>query len=421
MLRNLVYVITVFLLASTLVACSKPVEGGGSSTAVVISAQTTMIQLQAVPAFVEVAGTLEGQQVVPIATKLMSEITFMGFEEGQRVTRGDILARIDDSEIVAMRNEAAAFGAEALGALAEVEAAIVQGEAAKAQAEAGLSQAVAANKDAQTDAMRFRKLVGESVVAPMQAEKYELAAEVATENVALAQAAVDAAQAGIDQAEARVPQVNAKKDQAAAKAAQAKALQDYATLIAPFDGVVTARLADPGQLSIPGQPLYQLADDSAFRVILAVAEDIVAGLSLGETVIVVVDAGGGGGDAIEGKILFIGGAADPATHTIRVEVGLDTHPGLLSGRFARVQIPSGEREVVLVVATAIVRDGDLTSVWRVSDSGLANIVPVDLGPNRNGMLEVFRGLSAGDRIVSFPPPEMFAGARVQSGNSAAGE
>ena len=87
------------------------------------------------PGYTEVTGTVTGTTAVPVATKLFSAITYMGFEEGDRVNKGDVLVRIDDSDIQAMRNEAAAYRAEAAAALAEVETVVAQGEAGKALAE----------------------------------------------------------------------------------------------------------------------------------------------------------------------------------------------------------------------------------------------------------------------------------------------
>lgn len=375
------------------------------------SVPTAAVMASTETAYAEVTGTVEGRVVVPVSTKLMSEITFMGFEEGDRVSRGDLLVRIDDSDIAAMRAEAAAYREEASAALVEVDAAIAQGEAGKAQAQAALAQAQAAYADARRDAERFRRLADEDTVPEAQAEKYELGLEVAAENVKLAESAVNQAEAGINQAEAKIPQVKAKSSQAEAKDAQAAAMQDYTTLTAPFDGVITAKMSEPGQLSIPGHPIYMVADDSAFRVVADVAENLASKLAINAPVDVIYETDGA--EAVAGgTIAVISAAANPGSHTVRIEIDLEPIEGLFTGRFVRVRVPTGERSELLIPESAIVREGELTFVWRVSRDGKLNRSPVELGEAVDGTVPVIRGLSEGDQVVTAPVEELYPGAKV---------
>jgi multidrug efflux pump subunit AcrA (membrane-fusion protein) len=404
--------ILLVLVVLTAAACSKGGHGEGEGPEVdSFNVPTAAVQASTQTGFTEVTGTVEGRVVVPVSTKLMSEITFMGFEEGDRVARGDLLARIDDSDIAAMRAEAAAYREEASAALIEVDAAIAQGEAGKAQAKAALAQAEAAHADARRDAERFRRLADEDTVPEAQAEKYELGLEVAEENVNLARSAVNQAEAGIEQARAKIPQVKAKSSQAAAKDAQAAAMQDYATLTAPFDGVITAKMSEPGQLSIPGHPIYMVADDSAFRVVADVAENLAGHLSVNSPVEVIYEEQGAELVA-GGTIAVISAAANPGSHTVRIEIDLEPIDGLFTGRFVRVRVPSGERSALLIPETAIVREGELTFVWRVSRDGKLNRTPVEIGEPADGMVAVIRGLSEGDQVVTSPTEELYPGARV---------
>jgi multidrug efflux pump subunit AcrA (membrane-fusion protein) len=143
------------------------------------------------PGYAEVTGAVVGDSAVPIATKLFSAITYMGFEEGDPMRKGDVLARIDDNDIQAMRSEAAAYRAEAAGALAEVETVVAQGRAGKAQAEAALAQAEASHSDAVKDFERAERLAAEDSIPRVQRDKAELGVEIAKQGVEQARSAVN--------------------------------------------------------------------------------------------------------------------------------------------------------------------------------------------------------------------------------------
>ena len=406
----------VIALAALATSCSNDEGQTETQAAAQFSAATQVVSSSSAPQYTELTGTLEGRLTVPVASKLMNQILYMGYEEGDRVAKGDLLARLDDSEISAMQLEAAAFRAEAEAAMGEVEAGVSQGRAAKAQAEAALAQALASRENAAADARRYSTLADAGVVAPAQAEKYQLAFEVAEEGVALAEASVEQAQGSIDQARSKAPQVLAKQDQAAARGAQAASMLQYAVLKSPIDGVVTRRLADPGQLSVPGQPLYLLADDSGFQVRINAPERIASGFALGDQIDVLLD----GADApqrLAGTISVVSAAANPATHTVLVEISLPAQAGLVTGMFARVLVPGGAEQRLLIPESALVREGDTTAVWRVSSAGMLSLAPVEATPDGGGMLQIVRGLSAGDRIVTEPQLDFYPGARIGANHS----
>ena len=216
----------------------------------------------------------------------------------------------------------------------------------------------------------------------------------------------------IAQAEAKRPQVAAKQQQAAAKEQQAASYQQYATLTAPFDGVVTRRMAEVGQMASPGYPIYMVEDDSSYRVELSVAEHLLPHLTLGETVEVIVGDEYSGLTVITGTVDVIGAAANPGTHTVKVELQLDSSEGLFSGRFVRVRIPAGEQQRLSIPGAAVFVDGEQSYVWRVSDNGVISRTAVELGPDQDGYCPVIRGLSNGDRIVAQPESGMYSGAKV---------
>lgn len=382
-----------------------------------LQASVLTLQPQKSAGYVELTGTVAGAQSVSLSTKLMSQITELSVVEGQKVTAGQLLARIDDSDIVAMRNEAAAYRAEAAAAQAEVETVVAQGRAGKAQAEAAVAQAEAALTDARHEVERVTRLVEADTLPRVQKEKAELGLKVAEENVNKAHSGVEQADAAIKQAEARRPQVAAKEQQASAKDQQAAALQGYATLKAPFDGVITHKYFEAGQLSIPGQPILTIDSQSGFKVKLGIPEELAAGLQPGAAVSVLLDKAGVESE-VPATLKVLGASADPASHLVSAELALEPAAGLLSGQFVRVRIPSGKSEKLLLPESAILREGESAFVWRLAAGELASRVPVELGESSAGQVEVLRGLSAGDRVLDSPPLGIYPGARIAAGSSA---
>lgn len=383
-----------------------------------LEVRTARVVEREAPGFVELTGSLAGGHSVSLSTKLMSQITMLDIVEGQRVKAGQVLVVIDDSDIVAMRNEAAAYRAEAAAVLSEVDAVVAQGRSAKAAAEAGVSQAEAVLAESRKDLERTERLVEEDTLPRVQADKARLAVKVAEESLNQARAGVAQAEEAVAQAEARRPQVKAREQQAEAKDQQAAALQEYAVLKAPFDGVVTHKYFEAGQLAIPGQPILTLDDVTGFKVMLAVPEDLAAGLSVGSAVEVLVDSPDGIGRSLEARLSVLGAAADPASHVVRAEATLAVTAGLLSGRFVRVRVPSGKRSQLLIPATALVREGEQCWVWRVSGAGRAARTAVDAGEESGGLVEVLRGVGEGDEVIDSPSAELYPGTVVKAEDGA---
>lgn len=381
------------------------------SSASEFTVNTALVENMETDAYIELTGTVIGQSSVPLTSKLMSEITQLTVEEGQLVTSGQVLVVLDDSDISAMRSEAAAFRAEAKAALLEVDAVKQQAEAGVSQAEAGLSQARASLEDAQRDHRRMQLLFNENVVARAQLDKAELGVEIASEAVSQAEASTAQARAAIAQAASRTPQVEAKQQQANARDMQAAALQEYAVLRAPFDGVVTAKYFQQGQLSVPGQPILLIEQSAGLRVQLDLPDNIAGSLEIGDTLELQIDTPQGP-QLRSATLVVLGASADPASRTVLAKLELADDAGLRSGQFVRVRVPGGQTSSLSVPQTALVHDGELSFVWRVSSGGLLSQAPVELGNSDAETVEVVRGLSAGDRIVVNPLPELYAGARV---------
>jgi RND family efflux transporter MFP subunit len=266
----------------------------------------------------------------------MGRVTAVNAREGDRVAAGAPLVTIDDRDLVARRE----------------------------QADAGIRSADAAHHEALLQATRLRALFADSAAPRAQ---------------------LDAAEAGL---------VRAAQGLRAATAAAAElaAITDYATVRAPFAGVVVQRLVDVGALAAPGGPLVRLDDDSRLRVVANVAPAVAAGVRRGATLDMTIE-----GVATTGMVEGVVPAAGAALSAVQVIV--DNREGrFASGSAAVVAIPGALRAARLVPAAAIVRSGDLTGVHVQGAEG-ATIRWVRLGARYGDAVEVLTGLATGDTVL----------------------
>ncbi|MEX2608570.1 MAG: efflux RND transporter periplasmic adaptor subunit, partial [Gemmatimonadota bacterium] len=186
-----------------------------------------------VSASLEASGVAEPYADATLATKLMGRIVAVSVREGERVAEGQILVRIDAADLVAKR----------------------------AQVEAGIREAEAMVADAETQVARMRALYAEEAAPRAQ---------------------LDAAETGLARARAGLAT-------ARAAAQEVDATARYATIRAPFTGVVSRRFVDPGDFAAPGAPLLTVLDTRRLRVRVSAAPDGAAGLRRGDTVHVTVE------------------------------------------------------------------------------------------------------------------------------------
>jgi RND family efflux transporter MFP subunit len=284
----------------------------------------------------EASGAAEPVQRAALATRLMARVTDVLVHEGERVASGQVLARLDASELDAKRERVAA----------------------------GLAAAEASWRDAETTARRFRALYADSAAPKAQ----------------------------LDQVEAAAVRAEAGVREARAAGAELESVGDYATLRAPFAGVVVRREIDPGAFAAPGQPLLVVEDHSRLRISVttppAAVRDLRPGSRLhGDIAGTPVDA------VVEGIVPAPGG------HLLTVNALVDNRDGrAVSGGAATLLLPAGMRAVRLVPVDAVVREGDLTGV-RVRRAGAWELRWTRLGRARDGMVEILAGLEAGDSVL----------------------
>jgi RND family efflux transporter MFP subunit len=199
--------------------------------------------------------------------------------------------------------------------------------------------------------------------------------------------------------------------QAKAALAQAHTSFSYTRILAPFDGVVTEKKADPGTLASPGLPIFTVEDLGHYRLEATVNENDLRHVQMGEQVRVVVDALET--TELKGKVVQIVPAADRGSRSFLVKIELPADTRLRSGLFGRAQFSRGKRSSLLISQTAVVERGQLQAVYVLDPNKIANLRYVTLGKTTGAEVEVLAGLQEGERFVAKPGELDLNGKRIE--------
>ena len=171
----------------------------------------------------------------------------------------------------------------------------------------------------------------------------------------------------------------------------------YTIVKAPFDGVITEKMVEAGELASPGQLLLRMENPRQLRLNATVAERDLKSITLGDKIAVVIEALGE--QALDGVVAQILPAGDSETHTLTVKVDLPVEPGLKTGMFGRFQLNKGTSKTILVPWTAVVARGELTSVFTVGSDHIARLRWVKVGRQFDQQVEILSGVNVGEAVL----------------------
>jgi RND family efflux transporter MFP subunit len=373
------------VMALVLAGCGDKIQPGTAARddGPALTVRTAVVRLETAVRYYEAVGTVEARQNATLAAKVMGTIQSVNAREGDAVASDAVLVAIVSRQL----------DAGFTGARAGLEAAIKARDAAAAARLAAEAQARLASATYQ----RYHSLaLGESVSAQ------ELDEVLSRRDAAAA--ARDRADAGLEAAEQEVMQARA-----ALVAAGADRGDTFVR--APFDGRVTARLVEPGDLAAPGRALLTLEADEGFRVLMRLPEDHRGAVHPGQSLEVNLPALGPAWfpAAVEAVLP----TADAATRSVAVRLGLPPRNDLAAGLFARVRVPVGQTRALRVPETAVVHQGQLTGVFTIGEDFTARFALVRTGVARDGRIEILSGLQDGQRVVVDPPSALHHGRHVQ--------
>lgn len=238
------------------------------------------------------------------------------------------------------------------------------------------------------------------------------------------QARLDQAQAQLDQVERELARevglvakgassaesvrlLEDRRRASAAAVAEATTLVSYTTVKAPFNGVITRRHAEAGDLAAAGAPLLELEATDRLRAEVAVPESLE--LLPAGTAIAIESAEG---STASGRLAEISPAADPTTRTRLAKIELPPAFAARSGQFIRVRWPAGQENALLIPASALTTLGQMEQVFVVAD-GQAQLRLVKTGGREGDQIRILSGLTSGETVVVTPPVTLRDGQPVE--------
>ena len=331
--------------------------------------RTLTVAVTNVPVVYTAVGTIRSRTEVQLAARIVGRILTVTVRAGDRIRAGDTPVTLDD---------------------AELRTAVNQAKERVAGAQAGLS--AAAEKSVQT-----RSALD---LATAEVDRYRKLAEQKAVSIQVLDTAEDAyRQAAARMAQAEQGQVAAQADMRAVAEAQrqTETVMGYASIICPMDGVVSERLADPGDLATPGNTLVRVFDPTRLLLEAPLREGLVTRVKVGDKLPVTLDALG---RKFEAEIREIVPSVDAGSRTFLTKLCLPQTEGVMPGMFGTVSLNLGERQALLVPEAALVRAGQLEYV-NVVIGGRTVRVLVRTAPADAGCVEILAGLQAGD-VVALP-------------------
>lgn len=374
---------TAVLLASACGPASEP-EHAAPDAAPPIAVSVERVAAMDRTTYVEAGGIVRAAATALVGSRIVAPVEEVLVRPGDRVTRGQRLVTLDGRELNANAERANAAAAAAIETSQATES-----RAAAAGAELRLAESTHA---------RIKALYDKKSATPQELDR--------------AAAALDTARAQVQAARAESAAAAAARNASRAAAAAAVAAGSYAAINAPFDGIVAARMADPGSLASPGVPLLVIESGDRLRLEVRLDESRAAGIAVGQRVSVRLDASGEAAwtDAAVVEI----GRADPESHSVLVKIELPAGVAARTGAFGRARFAAATRPTLTIGDASVVRRAGLTFVFVVDAGQRARLRPIVLGAVDGDRAEVLAGAAAGEMVVVNPPPGMADGSLVQA-------
>ena len=343
-----------------------------------IAVTVAQVAMTDVESAIDSGGVVQARTTATITARILAPVREVRVSPGDQVRKGQTLIVLDGDDLAA---GARAARSAALAAEQGSKAAAAEHQAA----EAGLALARASHDR----------------IAGLQAKRSATAQELDD-----ATATLRSAEARVAGASARALQSVLAVESARAAGDQASTTESFTTIAAPFDGMVTAKMVEPGNMASPGMPLLRLEDTRGFRLEVRVDESRIGQIRNGDRVPVFL---GTGTTSITGTVVEVSRAVDADARAFLVKIELPDAPGLRSGEFGKARFGGTPRRALTIPSSAIVRRGQLTSVF-VVDKGVASVRLVNLSES-----EVLAGLTESEVVILSPPAGVTDGRRVSVG------
>jgi HlyD family secretion protein len=365
--------------------------------------------------------TVHAYYSAEIYARVSGYVRLASVDIGDRVNKGDLLAVIDVPEMKkqllitdarVVRYEAQEIRAASGKRLAEAN--LQNAKAGIAEAESRILSAEAMLQAAEAEFRRIESLVQRQTVqqklldeARQRRDSNRANVKSAKAAVTMAESQVTVAKAAISAAEAEVQAAKAETQVAEAEREELQVMLDYAELRAPFDGVVTHRGIDPGDLVRTASearssvnPHFIITQIDRLRIRTTVPEAVSPLVDIGDAVS--IDLTSARLPKIEGLVTRTSGSLDPSTRTMIVEIEVPNADGkLLPGMYGEATVVLVEKSDAVMLPASAVRFSETgqSFVYTIGEGGAVGVVDVTLGYDTGKHLEIASTLSVGQRVI----------------------
>lgn len=329
------------------------------------------------------SGYVVAQRKAAVASKITSRLISLVVEEGSRVKKGDILARLESDDTSAFRDQTAA----------NLNVSVQNVEQARAELH-----------DAALSLDRNRELLGRGFISRTDYDSSEARYKKAAASLAAAEASVRAARAALKGADAAL---------------------EYTLIRAPFDAVVLTKNADVGDIVTPlgaaanaKASVVTLADMDSLQVEADVSESNLELVKKGQPCEIQLDAFPD--LRFRGQVHMVVPTADRTKATVMIKVSfIDKDIRILPEMSAKVAFlerpvrPEEQKPRTVLNPSALVERNSRKTVFKVTGD-LASEVPVTAGARLGDMIEIIDGVKTGDKVVLKPSPKLKNGSRVRT-------
>jgi RND family efflux transporter MFP subunit len=341
------------------------------------------------------------------------------------VKSGQTLAVIESPEIDQELAQARAALEQSKAALEQAAANLEQAKAGVNQANASVQQAKANEEIAATTDQRWSRLVERGVLPKQSGDERRSAYLARQAESEAARAALRTAEANVVSRTADLGAAKANIDAQTANVRRLERLQSFERVLAPFDGVVTERKVERGDLVTAGsggdRNLFKVAQARTLRIQVSVPQAYSVDLVPGQAAQILVRERPG--QSFTGKVARTAQALDATSRTLLVEVQVDNSSGqLLPGMYAQAKfsIPRSHA-VVIIPADALIANAQGTRVAVVDASKRVHFRSVGVGRDLGTQIEVLSGLNGGETVASNAPDTLAEGQEVAVQQPAAEE
>ena len=359
LLMKKIFIPIIAIAISTLISCN------GEKKEAVAESPAIAVKVSGAPEnnnspFVSASGKIEAENSANISTRMMGYVTKLHVTVGQKVSAGQTLVSINNTDLLAK----------------------------KAQVDANIMQATAGYNNAKKDYDRFSNLFKQQ----------------------------SASQKELDDMTARYEMAKAGLEGAKQMRNEVLAQFNYSNITAPFSGVVTNTFVKEGDMANPGMPLVSVEGASKLQVTAMVSENDINAIKKGMLAKVLVKSSN---KNLTGKVSELSTSATNTGGQYLVKIDLDkTDSSILSGMFVNVQFPvenlanTTANDMLLIPETALVKQGQLTGVYTIGTENIAILRWLRIGKTFGTQVEVLSGLSANEKYIVSAEGKLFNGAKV---------